>query len=533
MVAIAPGQGYEGLYAYPTSYTVPGPVPSAGASTFMLAVDWDGDLDLSDANEVLNADVLDFQTQRGRDYASQLTGRAGAGTLQATLLNDDGKYSSFNAASPIFGQILPGRRVGLWITTPVSVCLWTGLLDHIDPQAGDVPTATLNASGVFIKLSGPNSKVDPAPQANVRTSDILEEVLDAAGWPVADRSIDDGAMVIGRWYAEQSEALGLLRDMEEAEGGFIYEGLNWDFVSENRYKRELENATSMATFSDDPPETLQYLLNLVQSDPLREIFNEVSASVSPHRLGAEATLWELSETFVLQAGESRTYFAEVGSIEIEQVVYVDPWTALEIGRDGTVSSGFALNPTGTTTANLGDVSVAATAFSKSLKIVITNVDSVLHTVTALSVDGVPVLASDTFRLSVEDAGSVAKYGRRAYPFASPWFPNSAYAQASIDHVLETYKDPRPILALTIPSSSSTALLEQAAARAISDRVTVEATKMLTMLGINAGFYIESIGHSWAAPGPLETTFMLSPADAAVSFFLVGVSLLGGADGLAY
>src|SRR4051794_22225875 len=97
---------------------------------FKVEVDWNGDGLFANAYSDISSSVVDaVQTVRGRDYASQLTGRSVAGSLQATLRNDTGRYSSFNAASPLYGSILPAREVRAWALTPYTEVLWTGFLD--------------------------------------------------------------------------------------------------------------------------------------------------------------------------------------------------------------------------------------------------------------------------------------------------------------------------------------------------------------------------------------------------------------------
>ncbi len=68
-----------------------------------VVVEWDldGDGDFSEPEEDVTADLLAGQSMTGRDWPSQLTGRAGAGQLRLSLHNPDGLYSHFNAASPL------------------------------------------------------------------------------------------------------------------------------------------------------------------------------------------------------------------------------------------------------------------------------------------------------------------------------------------------------------------------------------------------------------------------------------------------
>ena len=78
-----------------------------------LLVDWNNDGDYDDTYDEITDDVLDITWQRGRDYASQLSGNSIVGKLTARLKNNDGKYSPSNASSPLAGSMLPARSVRL------------------------------------------------------------------------------------------------------------------------------------------------------------------------------------------------------------------------------------------------------------------------------------------------------------------------------------------------------------------------------------------------------------------------------------
>ena len=58
--------------------------------TYVLAVDWNNDDDFSDSGEDITARTMKVEWKRGNDYASQLVGKAVAGTLNATLNNVSG-----------------------------------------------------------------------------------------------------------------------------------------------------------------------------------------------------------------------------------------------------------------------------------------------------------------------------------------------------------------------------------------------------------------------------------------------------------
>ena len=81
---------------------------------YFLRLDFNDDGLFNGPGEDVTARLMaPLRWRRGRDYSSQLTGRAVAGRLQAILNNDSGDYSSFNTGSPLSGNLLPGRKVEL------------------------------------------------------------------------------------------------------------------------------------------------------------------------------------------------------------------------------------------------------------------------------------------------------------------------------------------------------------------------------------------------------------------------------------
>lgn len=496
------------------------PEPDGGLR-FALFIDWNGD-GLFSSDEIIQRDLVSFSCQRGRDDASQLTGRSKAGAMVATLLNYSGDYSRFNAASPISGDILPARRVALFLTVPITVPLWTGLLDTVDPEAGGVPRAIVRASGTFARLQ---TKVAVTPMEYVMTSDAVEAILDRLGWPADERIIGAGVMQLGRYFPGAAQALGLLRKLEQAEDGFIYEGRQGEFVFENRYHREINSVVSVATFSDDPGDPMSYLDDIKHDDPLRRIFNHFEETVPVFTDGAEQLLWELSTPVSIPAGQSRTFHARMPS----GFAYVKEWTWINLGRDGTVADYWQIAPG--VPEDQGDVVVTVTPFADAAKIVVENVDVADHVVTLAELEGIPVAEGEAITIESEDATSIATFGQRDFPFDTRILVNPAYAQANTSLALARNKDPRPYLQLSVPGILDGDYLEAAVTTEISDRITITANGLRTRFGLEAvDFYVESIGHSWEAEtGIFTTRFVVSPADAAVDYFTVGASLVGGTD----
>ena len=468
---------------------------------------------------------------RGRDYASQLTGRSSAGRLVAQLRNDDGKYSPFNASSPLTGNILPGRKVRLRETTPTATVLWTGFLDSIIPSArvaGQAPLATLQASGPLVMLSG--KEINPAAQTTKRTDEIVTVILDDAGWPAADRDLAAGKTSIARWFAGAGQrgadvAMTALREMEETELGFLLETADGKLRFEDRHYRLLTSrcVTSQATFSDGVT-TLPYM-EIVEDDPLREIFNDVTATVRNYTVGALAVLWTLSgsEQPSLAPGETRSWWAQYPGPDDTTGVMADAWTTPD-STDITVTG-----------VAFGDLGITVSKLSTKMKITIVNNGTAAATLTLVRARGTPVTMDDSNWVQAEDSSSQTKYGEHSFQLPGQWYDDTTEAQHAVNYIISRYKDPLAVLRMKFAAGKNATVQAQALARDVSDKITIVATSARSQMGIDSQeFFIESI-HHWIGQGGLEHVceFTLSPATGDGAFWILDTGELGTTTKLAF
>lgn len=493
---------------------------SSRAERYRIEVDWNGDGDFTETDDDISADALSARTFRGREWESNLIGRSIAGTLSVELNNTDGKYSSLNAASPIYGDVVPGRRVRVSIDAPFSGVLWTGFLTGLVPHTGAMPGATLTAKGGFALLGAASRKVSPAPLHNELTGTVVDAILDAAGWPAPDRDIDAGEVPVGHWALENKGALSALQEMEETEVGFLFEDLDFGIVFESRYARVSEHPVAVTSLSDAVGEVMAYA-DVQQEEPLDKIYNIISADVQPAHAGDAGTvLWTQRETpFNLAAGESVRYKATIPSGDL----YADPWTTPVVGTDVT--------QTGVANGDIAILDVIKSAKSM-LFTVKNNHATTTASMTLVQARGTPMIADEPIGVESRDQTSIDTYGPSEFPLPSPYYLNSVYAQSSCDYFIGQYKDPRPILKVTLAAGHIPSVLQQAIARNISDRINFQALGVRTMLGVAQDFYIESISHKISRDAPLETVWQLSPAGAS-TYWVLGTSELGVSTYLAW
>ena len=510
-----------------------------------LKTDWDADGVFTGTGEDLTSRLKRVEWRRGRDHASQLTGRSVAGRLIAVLDNSSGDYSSFNTGSPIAGLALPGRKVqldggnqsGFPYDFPIifnDAPQWTGYLQNIVPipRTQGVNLVQLEAWGALGYLGAED--VEIAMATSKATGQAMEDILDEVGWPAADRDIDAGQTTMARFWLDQQKFLHACRIVERTEGGLLWEQKDGKLRFEDRHARlKAPHTVSQATFSDTLGATIGYYPPR-QFDPEATIFNRFPVTIETFTVGALATLWTLPETGasspLFAPGQTRTYWARYPNpLAPTDALSVDAWTTPVENTDYEANT--ASDGSGTDVSS--DLVFVVTKFGNVMKMAITYNGTLPAYLTLLKARGTPVTRNDPMRLEAVDTASQTKYGERTFSERKQFIPDSLEGQAWADFQLSIYKAPIPVLSVRIDGNRDKAHLDQALLRDVSDRITVVATGGAG-LGINEDFFIEVITHTIdAVTGRFFVTFDCSPASAYSNFWVLGTSVLGTSTVLAY
>ena len=519
--------------------------------TYVLAIDWNNDGDFSDTGEDVTARTMKCEWKRGNDYASQLVGKAVAGTLVADLNNVSGDYSTFNGSSPLAGSLLPGRKVKLTGNDGSTTrTLWSGFIDSIEP----VPSAR-GANRARIKALGPlgylnKVEVSTAMFVSKYAGDLIGEILDAAGWDEDDRDLDTGIVEFPRFWCERTKTLKALRLVEETETGLLEESADGKVVYRDRHARskDTRSTVSQSTYSDASGAALAYS-HIQQLDPLKFIYNELRAQLQVHSGtwilgssslgiqtevgGADAVLWTHPETGgnspAIEAGATRIFtatFPSSGSASTSSAV--DYWTTLVASTDYLAND--SADSTGTNRTS--SITVSLTKRAQSMDISLENGHSGKVFITKLQAQGHQVTRKDPFEISSSDSTSQTTFGKRSYPHPGKFVPDAVEAKNWADFHLSAWKDPVPLLKITLAGNRSAATLTDIMTREISDLVTITADNDAG-LGISEGFFVEQIHHTLDAQLNHRASFLLSQSAGYAGFFLVGTSALGYSTRLAY
>lgn len=472
-------------------------------ATYILDVDWNNDGTYDGGDEAVTADLIEVTFTTGRQTADPLSGSAGAGVLTAVLRNDADKYNQFNGTSPLVDQLLPGRAVRLRTTAPSAKTLWEGILDSVIPEVKypNRKRARLRALGPLSTLT--DTKVSISMQTAVATGALITAVLDAAGFSATARDLDTGTVTPSRfWTDSKRNAIALIQELEQSEGGFVRESHDGDIVFEEQDVRQTDTraATSQAVFTDEeiPASGELGYDRIEQQEPLAQVYNDLRATVQSYSVQSLAVLWTHPEATTaagspsIPAGESITVWANYPTPQSAlEAVAVDAWTTPVENTDYEANTA----DDGTGSDISADASIVTTKFADACKLVITNNNASTMYLTLLQLRGTAVHADDPVTVQAEDATSQTAYGIRTFRRSEQarWVPTTAVAQTFLDERLLLYKDPQPVVRLSFNANKDSDHLDEAIAREVSDRITVGAQNVVG-LGFEQDFFVEHISH---------------------------------------
>jgi len=182
-------------------------------------------LDLNDpsATATWGADITPyvrgFSISRGTATELQRT-ETGRGSI--TLDNRDGRFTPMNSLSPYYPNILPMRRLrirAIWnaVTYPVFQPYIAGWPLSFPAKKDQIATLELIDGFAILALAKLSTSLSSA-----LSGAYIASVLDAIGWPAADRDLDTGLSTMPATTLNNVPALEHLLKVERAESGRIF-----------------------------------------------------------------------------------------------------------------------------------------------------------------------------------------------------------------------------------------------------------------------------------------------------------------------
>ncbi len=416
--------------------------PAAATGLVQILVDWDNDGDYDDANEDITDYVRSARWQVG--FRKPFMSVADETDAEFELVNIDRRFSPENSASPLYGQMLPHRRVQvLNVTAEPSVVMYTGWIELIQPAPGERGKQTAMMSAIGAKRFLQDATLSLPLQLNARADEMIDKILSQVQMPPAlgkawvlgaagyselgtnTRLAEAQTMLevgiatfayVGDTWANGVTAYEAIRDLTDGERGRFFFDREGQAVFWNR--QHLQLATSLAATLTNQQMTLTYRYG-------EQLINQVEVVVRPRSISATANevVYRLDSPITLKAGEERTLNGEFAGDEGEEV------SALDVSPP----SGVDLELTGS--AELGGFVVEAKRVNVTLR-----GGGGGGSVQTLVVRGRKLTAHRDETVTAADPISVALYGRRAMRIETGVLDNRDLADAIARHTLNLYNN---------------------------------------------------------------------------------------------
>jgi len=199
--------------------------------------------------------VRNWNTRRGTQRELQ---RVEAGTASITLDNRSGRFTPQNTSSPYYPNLLPMRQIRIratWNSTTYPI--FQGFVESWPATfpGGVDQVVTLSIVDGFKLLSlAAVSGSFPQQGSGARVTAIL----DAVGWPAADRTIATGNSTVPAITLTNVSALQHLQDIEHAEGGRLFIGRDGKVNFVGRYDTLIAPSFGFRTWTDSGPPGMSY-----------------------------------------------------------------------------------------------------------------------------------------------------------------------------------------------------------------------------------------------------------------------------------
>ena len=476
---------------------------SSNLGIYRVKVDWAniGDLAFAGTYDNVIEDVLSEPgisvSGLGRDQARGLSPPQQQ-TLDVTLKNLSGRYSSENASSPIAGSILPGRTVRVtvmrgdlstwndatatwndsvvWWNGNVESNLFTGGIEDVteDPGYGR-QSVSIHAAGRLSRLR--NLYVSTPLYQNITTGEAMGSLLVAAGLGTAEYWIDPDCIDNGRqlayWYVDGTDAMtaalqlwateGYSASLEEDSDGVI------NFFGRNYRTLATRSQESQATFHDTAGSLFHVGIRVRPG--IRDVINYPYVEQVIQREAATlGTMWTYNESFTLNSAGGGTIIARTSEPFLHATTPV-------VTTDFTLSA--------------GTVSVSLTRTSGKSTDIVFSGGTPSAIVSNLALRGSLFAVAGTIQATslIDATNSQAIYGVRQYALDAWEGLEPTDAVSLCDGIVLAYQTPRTIVEVDVINADENHLAE------IFDRLTGDRIRVVdTQSGIDLDLTIEQISH---------------------------------------
>jgi hypothetical protein len=436
---------------------------------YALSIDWNNDGTYSSSEQEQDT-MLSWSSERGRDFFLNSNGDGlepvNEGKLTITLDNTDGKYDPFNASSPLYPNVVPGRSIKFIVqdtSTLTNYTVFTGEIDDIRPFALE-KTVEITAVDKMRALS--DLDVTITLNTDIKVSDAITAILEEAG--STDYDIDSQLDVIAYWWVNQQKSTNAIQELCDASWGTF-------FIANDgtaKYHKRQRAVSSVLTLAQDT-----ILKDIVVNQPWDVVRNNIDVIVHPLVQQATSTLWTLQDTPSVTTSDT-----------------IELWGTYSYNNESVSATGVALASSdylmnsdagGGGTNMTSDFTVTADIFGESVKFTITNNAASTGYITLLQIRGDALVSPDPVRLNTQDAASIALYKNRTFKLDSKWLQNTNLGISLSETISGLLSSPRKYPVIRIDTRPDIQYLPD-----LFDRISMT----IAELSVDGAYRIGSIKH---------------------------------------
>ena len=438
---------------------------------YFLEIDWKG-TGLVDSWQDEASRITRFALDRGRD---RVIGAPGSGFEMPdigkaifTLDNHDGRFDAWNASSPLYSYIQPGRRCNFsCYYNGTYYDLMTGYIADIRPE-GYKDTATLVIEDGAGWL---NSKSPDIPLLDVSdVADAINAILDNLNYPfgrLIDNAIDD----LDYYWTSGATGLAEIHKLANSDLGRFCVEANGRARFRNRHNSESVDHTITEA---------QIGTNIYIPMPWDYSRSIVDVYTYPRITGTtDTTLWTLNDDPVINAGETMTL-----------------WGEYTYDNQAVPATGVYVAPS----SDFSSTDLVVSAFSRDVKLELTNPTTDAQIITELIVKGTPIYSPDRIRIR-EEASNVSTLPA-AFIMDYEWLTSINTAESFAEVLLSYLNDAKQYPEIIIYHRPDIACPID-----LEDRLRL----LIDTWNIDETFFVHKISHeSGASMQELITTVKLYP-----------------------
>jgi hypothetical protein len=420
-------------------------------------------------------------------------------------------------------KVLPQRPVRIYAgfgTEDVQV--FVGLTEKLPRVDEEAKTVTLHCIDFLTFLF--DKPLDEAViYQDMPIDEIIGELLQGAGISALQYDLDTSFNSVSFAFFDKGTKLGdALRKLVEADLGSL-------FLTEEgviRYKNR-QNFSDVSVFDFDETNINEY--NTRAQD---DLINVVEVKSKVREVQANQTIWQFSESTLVQSGQTREIWAD----------FSDPVTSVDapVFITGATTSLFDANtePDGSGT-QYSNLTVATDLFSKSYKMTFTNTGASPAYITKIELFGTPAKVSKEIYVREQSDDSVERFGEHVKTIENEYIQEESTATSLALLLLSFYDEISEVNDMSVKGSPALQLDDPITVRIRHGETDVvrpiglllSLTRPDTEVKYRGGDYFISRIKGMVNEKGFRQILTVRPR-MTLTFFTIGISTVGGDDVIA-